>query len=169
MSQNQLNELKRYSNQAILVRTIGTGASMGLAFYFLWSFVSYFKFTSYPVHYYIKDSINIVFDIPRWSQIIIIALIMTLLSVIFALVYYVLAKKVQSIWMGIMYGVCIALMHFFIIHPLFMDEQLFFNSIASTITIFSVHILFGVSIGHSISFDYSESLYHRKELNVLNK
>jgi len=169
MSQDLTNEQAKYSKQAVLARTIGTGASMGVAFYFFWSIVSFFKFTSYPAHYYIKDSINMVFDIPRWAQIFVTAFVMVLISICLALVYYVLAKKVRSIWMGIAYGAIIALMHLFIIHPLFIGESLFFHSAASTFTIFNMHILFGISIGYSISFDYTESLCHRKEIQVLNK
>lgn len=165
MSQKQSIHSREYTNQAIVMRTIGTGAFMGIAFYLIWTLIQTFNFTPYPVHYYIQKSMMLVFDIPKWFELIVLAITMSIISIVVALVYYVLAKKWMSMWIGMIYGALLAALHIFIIHPLFIGETLLYHSYASTITIFSMHVLYGVSIGYSIAFDYTESMAHRENEN----
>ncbi len=169
MSQKQSIHSSEYTDQAILMRTIGTGAFMGLAFYLIWTLMTTFNFTKYPVHYYVQKSMMLVFDIPKWFEFILLAITMSVLSIIVALIYYLIAKKWMSIWIGMFYGVIIAAVHIFVIHPLFVGESLFYHSYASTITIISMHVLYGVSIGYSITFDYTESIAHRENQNKNKK
>src|SRR5699024_6207613 len=100
MSQKQSIHSREYTNQAIVMRTIGTGAFMGIVFYLIWTLIQTFNFTPYPVHYYIQKSMMLVFDIPKWFEIIVLAITMSIISILVALVYYVLAKKWMSMWIG---------------------------------------------------------------------
>lgn len=169
MEQQKTNHSKKYTNKAVLARTIGTGAFMGIVFYLLWLLITTFNFTPYPVHYYIQRGISLLLDAPKWFESILVIVIISLLSIVVALLYYIVAKKWVSIWVGILYGILIGAIHMFVIHPPLVGESLFFLSYASTISILSMHILYGVSIGFSISFDYTESLAHRKLLQTDEK
>lgn len=169
MDERQYEYNKQYTLGAVRGRMIGTGAMIGIFFYLLWYAVTFFNFTEYPIHSYIQKSISLYVDIPKWLEVMIVGGITAVLSIFLAILYYVSARKWFSIWVGILYGLVIALLHMGVIHPLFYGDTLFLHSVDSTVTIVSMHILYGVSIGYSISFDYNDSLIYRLENNMVEK
>lgn len=169
MDQKQAEQSRKYTNQAIIGRTVGTGFFMGLAFYFFWLMITTFNFTHYPIYYYIQRSLTLILDAPKWFEVILVGTIFTGISILLSLLYYMVAKKWVSIWLGILYGGIISAVHIFIIHPLFVGESLLFDSYGSIISIICLHVLFGLSIGFSVSFDYTESLAHRKQIEENKK
>ncbi|WP_029270014.1 YqhR family membrane protein [Virgibacillus alimentarius] len=81
------------------------------------------------------------------------------LSILVAVIYYGLFKKINSMWIGVVYGLIVWGIVFYILEPIFstVPELTEFNqdTIVSTICLF---ILYGLFIGYSISFDYYEML-----------
>lgn len=157
------NEIDKYKPNAVIKRTIGTGAFLGFAFYLFWYAVAFVNFTPFPAHIYIDESLELLWNMPTWFQFIVTGSIMIVLAIVSAILYYAIAKKLYSIWIGLLYGLILAGIHMFVIHPLFYDELLFVQSFSSTVTIINLHVLFGLSIGYSISFDYTESMIYLKE------
>lgn len=153
--------IKQHTIGAVRARTIGTGAFIGFLFFLLWYGMSVFHFTDYPIHNYVKESVQRIWIAPNWIDLIVVSVLMSLFSIFLALIYYVIARKWYSIWAGIIYGFFISLIHMGVLHPLFYGEFLFLQSIDSTVSIISMHMLYGVSIGYSISYDYNESRIYR--------
>ncbi|MGX1983047.1 membrane protein YqhR [Thermolongibacillus altinsuensis] len=84
-------------------------------------------------------------------------LVIGLLSILVALLYYALLKKRQGIWPGIIFGVILWLVVFYALNPIFPQlkavKELERNTIITTICFY---ILYGVFIGYSISFEVTE-------------
>ncbi|OZM57641.1 hypothetical protein CIB95_04520 [Lottiidibacillus patelloidae] len=79
------------------------------------------------------------------------------LSIPVALIYKGLFSKIEGMWLGIVYGVGLWALVFFIFNPLFQDLKSVKELGWSTnITTICLYILYGVFIGYSISFDYKE-------------
>jgi uncharacterized membrane protein YagU involved in acid resistance len=81
-----------------------------------------------------------------------------LLSILVALLYYAFFRKMKSMWVGIVYGVALWFIVFYVLNPLVPSLQsvskLERNTIITTICLY---ILYGVFIGYSISFETQES------------
>lgn len=85
------------------------------------------------------------------------------LSVLFALLYYVVMRKIKSIFGGIIFGILLWLLLFGLISPMFSDlpsfAQMNFNTGFSS---FCLLLLYGVFIGSSVSYEYQELQLQKK-------
>lgn len=99
-----------------------------------------------------------------WMGIIGSILCMTVVSLLLAYLYSLIFKKAKSFWLGIVYGIAVWLIVFLLLRPMFPDmktvAELSKNTIVTNICIF---ILYGLFIGYSISFEYQEESYDKKE------
>jgi hypothetical protein len=88
---------------------------------------------------------------------IISILVIGLLSIIVALLYYAMLKNREGIWPGIFFGCLLWLLVFYALNPLFSQlkavNELERNTVVTTICFY---ILYGVFIGYSISFEVAE-------------
>lgn len=74
-----------------------------------------------------------------------------------ALVYYAILKRFQSMWVGIAFGAALWALVFFILNPIFPNLDTVYELPRGTIvTTVCFYILYGVFVGYSISFDYNE-------------
>lgn len=74
-----------------------------------------------------------------------------------ALVYYAILKRFQSMWVGIAFGAVLWALVFFILNPIFPNLDTVYELPRGTIvTTVCFYILYGVFVGYSISFDYNE-------------
>ncbi|MGM7721218.1 YqhR family membrane protein [Metabacillus sp. Hm71] len=79
------------------------------------------------------------------------------ISIGVALVYYAVLKRFTSMWIGIAYGAALWGLVFFILNPMFPDLKRIFELPRGTIvTTVCLYILYGLFVGYSISFDYNE-------------
>ncbi|MDR9795724.1 YqhR family membrane protein [Aeribacillus pallidus] len=80
-----------------------------------------------------------------------------IISILTAFLYYVLFKKVRSIWGGIVFGVALWAVVFCWLGPAFLKidplGRLGTNTIVTSICLY---VLFGVFVGYSISYEYGE-------------
>src|SRR5699024_9012112 len=78
-----------------------------------------------------------------------------LLSIVVSFIYFLLFKKVKSIWMGLVYGLLLWGIVFYLLQPIFTDvaplTELNSSTIISTVCLY---ILYSVFIGYTISYDY---------------
>lgn len=80
-----------------------------------------------------------------------------LISIGVAFVYYAVFKRFRSMWIGILYGAILWGIVFFILNPMFPDlKEIFELSRGTIVTSVCIYILYGLFVGYSISFDYNE-------------
>lgn len=85
------------------------------------------------------------------------------LSVLFALLYYGVMRKIKSIFGGIIFGILLWLLLFGLISPMFSDLPSFVQMNFNTgFTSFCLLLLYGVFIGASVSYEYQELQLQKK-------
>lgn len=101
-----------------------------------------------------------------WTGALISILLLSVLSIIVALVYYLTLRKVNGIFAGILFGLALWAIVMFALNPIFSEIKPFKELDRNTIiTTACLYILYGVFVGYSISYEESE----RKEQNQTNK
>jgi hypothetical protein len=84
-------------------------------------------------------------------------LIIGVISIVAALIYYAALKRFKSMLAGIIYGVALWALVFYVLNPIFPNlktvRELEMNTIITTICFY---ILYGVFVGYSISFEAAE-------------
>lgn len=82
--------------------------------------------------------------------------LISFLSIFVAFIYYVLCKRIKSIWMSILYGAALWGIVFYVLHPVFLNvpslQALETSTIISTLCLY---VLYSVFIGYTISYDYA--------------
>ncbi|ADI26119.1 YqhR family membrane protein [Geobacillus sp. C56-T3] len=80
-----------------------------------------------------------------------------IISIAAALLYYAFLRKIAGMWAGMVYGVVLWMMVFYLFNPLFPNVQPVADLEANTIiTTLCLYILYGVFVGYSISFEAQE-------------
>ncbi|GAB3052125.1 YqhR family membrane protein [Virgibacillus ainsalahensis] len=154
----QLEQNKKEHIGSLLSRSLLTGFIGGILWSVLGVIMYYFNFTEIGPKHYLLRSWNTAKWTDGWLGDIISILMVGLISIAAALIYYGIFKKVNSMWMGAAYGIILWLIIFFMLQPIFTNipplAELSFNTIISTICLF---ILYGTFIGYSISYDYNDT------------
>lgn len=89
-------------------------------------------------------------------------LIIGILSIIVAFLYSALFRKINKMWPGLLLGIVLWLIVFYLFNPLFPELQSVLELDRNTIiTTICLYILYGVFIGYSISFAEHELEYLR--------
>ncbi|WP_353855268.1 YqhR family membrane protein [Bacillus sp. Bos-x628] len=84
-------------------------------------------------------------------------MILGILSIGAAFIYYALLKRIKGFWMGLIYGAILWVLVFYVFNPIFPDVKHVQDLKQSTIvTTFCLYILYGMFVGYSISFEYNE-------------
>ncbi|MFN7251160.1 MAG: YqhR family membrane protein [Anaerobacillus sp.] len=79
------------------------------------------------------------------------------LSIGVAFLYRFILARFNSIWPGVAFGLGLWLLVFFLLNPIFPDlKPLFKLDLNTIVTSLCIYILYGVFIGYSISYEYSE-------------
>lgn len=164
MTKREQTEKNESDNSAVVrSRSLSTGFWGGI----IWSAAAvvmyYFNFAEVaPKTFFVKSWTAAKWG-SGWLGDVISVLIAGVLSILIAFIYYGLLKKVNSMWMGAVYGIVLWGIIFYILQPVFpsVPQLLDFNknTIISTICLF---ILYGIFIGFSISFDYRSAQIKEK-------
>ncbi|MEC2075399.1 YqhR family membrane protein [Metabacillus fastidiosus] len=84
-------------------------------------------------------------------------IVLGILSIGAAFVYYVLLKRFKSMYIGILFGLLLFGLVFFVLNPIFPNLKSVAELQRSTIvTTACIYILYGLFVGYSISFEYNE-------------
>jgi hypothetical protein len=79
------------------------------------------------------------------------------LSIGVAFLYRFILARFNSIWPGVAFGFGLWLLVFFLLNPIFPGlKPLFKLDLNTIVTSLCIYILYGVFIGYSISYEYSE-------------
>lgn len=141
---------------SFVAKTVVIGFIGGL----LWSSIGYLAY----FFHFTKINPNIVLQLlpkgswqKNWQGITITILLIGIISIGVALIYYGLLRKVKSMWGGIIFGVVLFFIVIILLNPLFPAigpmKKLSMNTIVTTLCLY---ILYGVFIGYSISYEEHE-------------
>ncbi|WP_071395724.1 YqhR family membrane protein [Bacillus tuaregi] len=99
-----------------------------------------------------------------WLGTVIAIILIGVLSIVAALLYYATLRKFNNIWVGIAYGIVLFLLVFFVLNPIFPGirpiNKIDLNTIITSICLYS---LFGLFVGYTISYEENEIRSSKKE------
>ncbi len=137
--------------------------SIGFFGGFIWSAIAaitgYFNFTTItPKSFILRSWLQTEWS-DQWLGQIVSIFIISLLSVGFAYLYYLMLKKYNGVLPGIIVGIVLWFIVFWIMEPIFPNIQDFYlldsDTIVTTVCLF---VLYSVFISYSISFAYHQHL-----------
>lgn len=167
--QNQLEQNKREEPISLLARAMITGFAGGLVACITGLIMYYFNFTEVsPASFVLKSWLNAPW-VDGWLGTGITIIIIGLLSMAVAFIYYIALRKLYTMWVGVIFGIVLWGLIFFVLHPLFPNIPAFasleINTLVSTACLF---ILYGTFIGYSIAYDYHDTKVKEKKEQVYN-
>ncbi|EZP76108.1 hypothetical protein H839_12564 [Parageobacillus genomosp. 1] len=152
----QLEQNQKERPMSLLLKTVITGFVGGV----FWSLIGYL---AYFFHFseISPNMILIPWVAGDWKHgkigNYIAILLIGLLSILVALIYYAALRRIKGMWAGVLYGVAWWLIVFYVLNPLFPNLETVSHLQRNTIiTTLCLYILYGVFIGYSISFATQE-------------
>ncbi|WP_141431688.1 YqhR family membrane protein [Bacillus sp. 03113] len=101
-----------------------------------------------------------------WLGVIISILLIGILSIVSAFLYYVSLRRIKNMWGGILFGLLLFLLVFLVLNPMFPSIPPFREIGRDTmITSICLYLLYGVFVGYSISYEESEYQSMREKEN----
>lgn len=98
----------------------------------------------------------------KWQGTVISILLIGGFSIIAALIYYGLLRKIRGMYAGMAYGLAIFLIVFIVLNPLFPGMKPIQDLSRNTlITSICLYILYGTFIGYTISYEEKEQQYRK--------
>lgn len=160
----QHDHTKRQSQISLISKVLVIGFIGGMIWSIFGVFMYYFNFSEVAPKSFLLRSWLTAEWTSGWLGDFVSIVLASVVSLIAALLYYVLLKKVNSMWMGIVYGLILWAVIFYLLKPIFSNipalNELNNNTIISTICLF---ILYGTFVGYSISYDYHDSKKNNQE------
>ncbi|MCP8616831.1 YqhR family membrane protein [Salirhabdus salicampi] len=155
LEQNQAEEPMTMFQRALLTGFVG-----GLLWGSLGSLAYYFNFTTISHASYILRSFFNASWVHGWMGELISIVIVSMLSILAAIVYYVVLKKRRGMIPGILYGIGIWVVFVYFLNPIFTAVPTFNNLNADTlVTTLCLHVLYGTFVGYTISYDYYNAMH----------
>ncbi|WP_427902203.1 YqhR family membrane protein [Ornithinibacillus xuwenensis] len=159
MEDKKLEQNKQEESSSFLGRSILTGFIGGIIASLLGIFMYYFNFSEVSAKSYLIRTWSKAAWTDTWLADLVSTSLIGILSIGVAIIYYGILKKIYSIWMGVVYGLVIWGIVFFILQPMFPNipsvAEMEMKTIVSTMCLY---ILYGTFIGYSISFDYHDTV-----------
>jgi uncharacterized membrane protein len=152
-------ETRHEEQSTLLGRSLLTGFIGGILACVIGIFLYYFNFIEVSAKSYVLRSWTTAKWTDTWLGEVVTIFVIGILSIGIAMVYYGILKKIYSIWMGILYGLILWGIVFYVLHPIFPNipsvTELEWKTIVSSICLF---VMYGTFIGYSISFDYHDTV-----------
>lgn len=161
MEEKQLEQNQQEKPMSFITLVVITGFIGGI----LWSALGYLGY----VFNFTEIRPNVVLE-PwalgnwknKWQGTILSLILIGGFSILAALIYYSLLRKVTGLLGGIVYGLVIFLFVFFALNPLFPSmkpvQELSKNTIITSICLY---VLYGTFIGYTISYEEQERQYKK--------
>ncbi|WP_174613780.1 YqhR family membrane protein [Virgibacillus ihumii] len=161
----ELSQNKQEKPMSVTAKSLVTGFAGGLIWSTLGLIMYFFSFSEVAPRSFVLRSWNTAEWTSGWLGNILSIIIVGILSLISAFIYYGLFRKINTLWMGAVFGVVLWVIIFFILQPVYPNVPDLVNlnsyTIVSTICLF---ILYGTFIGYSISYDYADTVKKDDEL-----
>ncbi|MDR6998710.1 YqhR family membrane protein [Neobacillus niacini] len=99
-----------------------------------------------------------------WIGTLISIILLGVISVVAAFIYYAALRKFTGFWVGLGYGIVLFLLVFFVLNPLFpsIDPLVDLNR-DTLISSVCLYIVYGIFIGYSINYEYQNTEMKAKE------
>lgn len=148
-------EKKEKNDEQLLGKSLKTGFVGGVFWSAIGIFLHYFNFSEvHPKSFVLQSWTNAKWT-DKWQGDVVTLLLLGIISVGVAALYYMMLRKINSMWVGVMYGAALWLIFYLLIYPLFPDiKPLVELNIDTIVTTICVYLLYGLFIGYSISYDY---------------
>ena len=168
MEDKKLEQNKPEDTSTFLGRSLLTGFIGGILASILGFLMYYFNFMEVSAKSYLLRSWTTAGWTDTWLGELVTIMIVGILSIGVALVYYGVLKKINSIWTGMIYGLILWAIVFVVLQPIFSKiPNLVEMEIKTIVSALCLYILYGIFIGYSISFDYHDTVANPK--NESNK
>jgi hypothetical protein len=156
MTESKKNGQAKGQAMSFLAKVVVIGLVGGV----FWSFLAYLAY----IINLTEVSPNLILQpwvLGAWKDkalgMVISILIIGVISIVAALIYYAALKRFKNMLAGIIYGVALWALVFYVLNPIFPNlktvRELEMNTIITTICFY---ILYGVFVGYSISFEAAE-------------
>lgn len=150
--------MNKQKYRQLLLRTLLIGFFGGIFIIMFSYFLYIFNFIEVSPKVYMIRSWTLASWTNKWQGEMLTICFAIFLSIVIALLYFLLFKKILSVWFSIIYGVILWLFVGYMFSFLFSNvpalHTLDTNTIFSSLCLF---ILYGTFIGYSISFDYYQT------------
>lgn len=155
----ELEQNKQEEFHTIFGRSLLTGFVGGIIWSIFGLFMAYFNFTKVgPTSFMLRSWLDAKWT-DEWLGDVIAIVMIGVLSIVVALIYYGLLKRMSSMWVGSLFGIVLWGIVFFVLQPIFPNipplKEIGKNTIVSSLCLF---ILYGTFIGYSISYDYRDAV-----------
>ncbi|MFC4558787.1 YqhR family membrane protein [Virgibacillus kekensis] len=155
----KLEQNKQEKPRSLVTRSLITGFVGGLFWGAIGVVLYFFNFSEVsPKSYLIRSWVTADWT-DNWLGNILSIVMVGVISLLTSFIYFGLFKKINSIWMGVGYGLILWVLVFYILQPIFpnIPDLLELNryTIVSTLCLFT---LYGTFIGYSISYDYHDNM-----------
>ena len=155
---NKLEQNQKEQPMTFLGRSLLTGFIGGIFWSLIGLFMYYFNFAEISPKFLLVTSWTKASWTNGWLGNLVTVILAGILSIVIAYVYLLLFKKINTMWMGVIYGVLLWVIIFYVAQPMFANiptiTSLHSHTIISTLSLF---LLYGTFIGYSISYDYHDS------------
>ncbi|MRG86562.1 YqhR family membrane protein [Salinibacillus xinjiangensis] len=164
MSEEKMEQNQREKPMSLLQKSLVTGFIGGLLWSLLGSLAYYFNFSevshaSFTLRSFWQNQWTNGFSGEIFSM-----LIIGVLSILAAYIYYLVLKKREGMLPGILYGVAIWFLFMYFLNPMFSAVPILSEMTMDTIiTTVCLHVLYGTFIGYSISFEHKSLEDMKKE------
>ncbi len=154
----QSAEKEVHSSGLLIARAIIIAVAGGIIWSAFFAFLYFFKFTEVaPKTFLLRPWLQAAWT-DHWQGHLLSICLSGVISILPALLYYILFKKINSMWAGTGYGIFLWCIVFFLVNPLLdAAKPVAELSIDTTVTTLCIFILYGTFIGYSISYDYLDT------------
>lgn len=92
-----------------------------------------------------------------WLGTVISIIMIGMFSIVAAVIYYATLRKINSMWVGIAYGIVLFLLVFFVLNPIFPGIKPFKEMDLDTlVTSICFYVIYGLFVGYTISYEENE-------------
>lgn len=157
MADKPLEQNQQEPQQSVLSKAMVTGFTAGILWSGLATIAYYFHFTEVSAASFIFRSFWQTDWTGTWLAEVLAIILVGVLSLLSALLYYMILKTKNGIWPGLFFGLALWGIIFIVLTPLFPAIPAFLELNSDTwVTTGCLFILYGVFIGYSISYEYRE-------------
>ncbi|MRH43153.1 hypothetical protein GH741_10725 [Aquibacillus halophilus] len=157
MENEKLEQNKHEKPISVLGKALITGFIGGILWSFFGAIASYFNFTSVsPATFVLRSWLHTNWS-DGWLGELISIIAIGLLSIITAIIYYGLLKKIEGIWPSAAFGIALWFVVFYLLQPVFPNVSHMTDLDSDTIiTTLCLFLLYGTFIGYSITYEYQD-------------
>lgn len=157
MAEQTKDQRKQEPRQSVATKAAATGFAGGLLWSALGAGAYYFHFSEVSAASFIFRSFWQTDWTGTWLAEVLSVLIVALLSIGTAFVYYFTLRSRKGIWPGAVFGLLLWGVVYFVLTPVFPAIPGFMELSSDTwVTTACLFILYGVFVGYSISYEYHE-------------